>query len=836
MYQDNFFSLQPDGNEPFRISRFSSLDGLQDVRERRPNKDGILTGPVIYLQDLVMLPQSLAPMVLPNNSRSLSVIQEAYLNNTTIFGCYADSASPDQDSYLEVGLELAVASVMELDAEHHNILLQARRRVKILDFVVHEDDFLVQAEIIKDKHRKTQQLSALMRLVGKDFKKYSELVDFVNEDVYEFIRTSENPGELADFIASAMDLPLETRFKFFMETDGLIRLHEVHRTLENEIRLLELEANIHNQVQSELDKSQREIYLREQISALQKELNDGKYVDPDVQQISEGLQNSTMPSEVREQATKELERLKGTPPLSPENGMIQTYLRWLLDLPWTEETQDNLDVQHTQAVLDQNHHGLQKAKDRILEYIAVRSLKPKRDRQPILCFVGPPGTGKTSLGKSIAAAIERNFVRLSLGGVHDEAEIRGHRRTYLGALPGRIIQTMRKAKVTNPLFMLDEIDKLSADFQGDPSAALLEVLDPEQNFAFSDHYLEVPYDLSKVLFITTANSVNSIPPALLDRMEVIEFPGYIEEEKIAIANQFLIPKQLEETGLGDETITFQNAALEAIIEGYTYEAGVRNLEREIGSVLRKVARAKSEGRTVPHKITAESIQEFLGPVEFFTMLAEGTDEIGVATAIAWTENGGEIMPVEVLVINGKGNLQITGQIGDIMQESAQAALSYLKSKSEDFQIPDDYFEDVDVHIHVPEGSIPKDGPSAGITLATALTSAVLGVPVHHEVAMTGEITLRGRVLPIGGVREKVLAAHRSGIKKVLLPRKNEKDLVEVPAPILKDIEIVLVDHMDDVLAHALIGKPVNAKPRKPAAKSSKKKGTPEKTDMSGTEN
>jgi ATP-dependent Lon protease len=578
------------------------------------------------------------------------------------------------------------------------------------------------------------------------------------------------------------------------------------------------------------------MYLREQINKLQKELNDGKSSDPEIASLQELMATVKLPPEAQETATKELERLKSMPPLSPESGMLQTYLRWLLELPWTEETTDNLDIQHAREVLEANHHALQKAKDRILEYLAVRSLKPRRNRQPILCFVGAPGTGKTSLGRSIAEAMERKFVRLSLGGVHDEAEIRGHRRTYLGALPGRILQTMRKAKVVNPLFMLDEIDKLNSDFQGDPAAALLEVLDLEQNNAFSDHYLEVPYDLSRVLFITTANTVVSIPPALLDRMELIDFPGYILEEKLKIAHQFLIPNQLAETGLEDEGIQFDEKSLALLIQSYTYEAGVRNLERQIGSVLRKLARLKSEGKTFSKLITPDLVNKLLGPVEYFPMSADAGDEIGVATGLAWTENGGEIMPIEVLVIPGKGNLQLTGQLGEIMQESAQAALSFLKSRAEAFRIPDDYFEEVDIHVHVPEGSIPKDGPSAGITLATALTSAVLGVSIHQEVAMTGEITLRGRVLPVGGVREKVLAAQRSGIKTVLLPRKNEKDLVDMPVRTLDLIEVKLIDHMDEVLSLSLANQPVFSKTIKPKKNTRKKKDASEQMDASEKHN
>jgi len=837
VYRDPFFFNPSGQDDPFQLSRFSSLNSLRNVKDRKPDKQGRLVGPAIDLEDMLLLPHAMTALTLIDDPETLAPLQEAYQNDQTIFACYsvADSdLNAPPLSYLEVGLELAVGSLINLDEGRQSVLLQARRRVNVEEIWQDGRQLMMRCSLIKPRHRKSAALTALCRAVVDEFKHYASLVEFLNDDVVKYISEVEDPGDLADMILSTLDLTEEDRAAFLLQTNAPVRLEACLRSLMKENRLLELEAEIQSRVQSELDSNQRENYLREQISTLQKELNDGKAVDSDYQELSDALSSIQLPPEAREEADKELGRLAATPPFSPENGMIQTYLHWLVDLPWDKETEDNLDINHARTILEMNHFGLKKAKDRILEYLAVRSLKPTRNRQPILCFIGPPGTGKTSLGKSIADALERSFVRVSLGGVHDEAEIRGHRRTYIGALPGRILQTMRKAKTINPVFMLDEIDKLSSDFQGDPAAALLEVLDPEQNYAFSDHYLEVSYDLSKVLFITTANTAASIPAALLDRMELIEFSGYILEEKTAIANQFLIQKQLQENGLEDEPIVFTPEALKAIVEGYTYEAGVRNLEREIGSVLRKIARLKSEGQTFPREITVDHIVEFLGPAEFFPAEAEQNDEIGLATAIAWTENGGEIMPIEVLVIDGKGNLQMTGQIGEIMQESAQAALSYLKSKQELFQIPEDFFEEMDIHIHVPEGSIPKDGPSAGITLATALTSAVLGVPVRHDVAMTGEITLRGRVLPVGGIREKVLAAKRSGINTVLLPRKNEKDLRDVPPQVLNNVHIILVEHMDEVLAAALVDKPINRKPHAAASRAKKKKGASDQPDAPET--
>ena len=833
MPRDNF-PQDPDFSRSFNPPDLSGLDSLNFIRNRKTDKQGQFEAEVIFRNEGVVLPESMTAVHVSKDSPILDVIRKASENYQTVIMAFTEDENLyTPESFYPVALECAVGNPIFADANNVIFLFQARRRVKLLNLWLNPDDVILgTAEVVKEKTSQAKTTLALHRSVFKAVESWQYLSGTSTPDLVSLVSDIKQSGVLADTIATAVDLNDEQRLDILQEIDGLVRLRRVYAMLIQENELIDLENSIQDQVQSELDRSQREAFLREKISKFQKELNDGRSADPEIRSLEEKLASLDLPVEVREVAERELSRLQTMPMFSPETGMLSTYLRWLTDLPWSDDTVDNLDLKRAREVLDRNHYGLKRAKDRVLEFLAVRSLKPKKDRQPILCFVGPPGTGKTSMGKSIAEVMDRKFIRLSLGGVHDEAEIRGHRRTYIGALPGRILQTMAKAKVVNPLLMLDEVDKLNADFQGDPAAALLEVLDPEQNFSFSDHYLEVPYDLSKVFFITTANTVATIPPALLDRMELIEFPGYIEEEKLTIARQFLIPEQLLENGLDEEQITISDEALRLIINGYTYEAGVRNFEREIASILRKLATKKAEGEPFEHNVDPELVQKLLGPVEFFPMTAEAKDEVGMATAIAWTENGGEIMPIEVLVISGKGNLQITGQIGEIMQESAQAALSYLKSKEVAFKIPEDFFEDVDIHVHVPEGSIPKDGPSAGITLATALTSAVLCVPVKHDVAMTGEITLRGRVLPIGGVREKVLAANRAGIKTVLLPAKNEKDLVDVPQQARDQTNIVFVEHMDQVLAQAFEGELTFRRAPKPRS-SGKKKGTSKKEDVPG---
>lgn len=780
------------------------------------DQNGFVTSPAFVMEDVVVFPHMISPVFLNDESAIRAVEAVQAKNKTAIALFWADDGDESDpiSQFMPIGIEIAIGRMLILQGGEHSALVQGRRRVEIVSIIETQPYLVVEARPVTDNFRMTRHLNALMRSSRNLFERCVALNDSLPEEAHLFSINISDPGWLADMIATSLPLTQETRKNLLTLTHPADRLKQINQILAEELDVLELEDEIQAQVQTEVDRSHREYYLREQMKAIQIELGEDDIWSQEIRTLTEKIDSSDLPEAIKTQANRELQRLQQMPPMSPEVGIIRTYIDWIIDLPWTQTSEDNLDVVHALGVLEQEHFGLTKAKDRIIEYIAIRSLNPKRLRQPILCFVGPPGTGKTSLGKSIASALGREFVRLSLGGVRDEAEIRGHRRTYIGAMPGRIIQTMRRAGTKNPLFMLDEIDKLGADFRGDPSSALLEVLDPEQNNAFSDHYLEVDYDLSNVIFITTANTLGTIPPALLDRMEVIEFSGYIEEEKIEIAQRFLIPRQLEETGLDEEGVQFSTQALEKIIREYTFEAGVRNLEREIGRVLRKIARAKTEQAHYPKRITPQAIRKFLGPQQFFETEAEGEDEIGVATALAWTENGGEIMPVEVLILEGKGNLQITGQIGEVMQESAQAALSYIKSRADHLNIDHDVFENIDIHLHVPEGAIPKDGPSAGITITAAMISALTSRPSYHLVGMTGEITLRGRVLPVGGIREKVLASHRAGLKKVIIPERNSKDLEDIPKPVLKDIELVPVKHMDEVLPVALHEPKPGTKPSK----------------------
>ncbi len=788
---------------------------LYSVPDAVPDSRGLIECPVIAMRDLVVYPHMVSPIFV-GREPTLFAIEEAQESDQTVIALNQkdpDVDEPGKDDFLPIGVEMAVGRMLSMPDGSSSALVQARRRVEIVEIIQVEPYLIATARPIYEPIEVNRQTEATMRTALQLFDRCVQLNRSLPEEAYLYALNIEEPGRLADMICTSVTPPLEDRIELLQLLDPVARLDKVVSLLAKEADVLELEDEIHNRAQNEVDRSQREFYLREQMRAIQTELGETDPWTRELVELRARIEAAPLADEARQRALKEVERLVQMPPMSPEVGIIRTYIDWILDLPWGAATEDNLDVKHASKVLDNFHFGLPRAKERILEYIAVRSLKPKRLRQPILCFVGPPGTGKTSLGRSIAEALGRKFVRLSLGGVRDEAEIRGHRRTYIGALPGRILQTMRRAGSLNPLFMLDEIDKLGQDFRGDPASALLEVLDPEQNFAFSDHYLELPYDLAQVMFITTANSTMSIPPALLDRMEVIEFPGYIEEEKLEISNRFLVPRQLEESGLEEVGLRFPAATLQRLIREYTYEAGVRNLEREIGRLCRKAARLKAEGKRTPSRITPAMVDVLLGPPQFFNFEAEREDEVGVATGVAWTENGGEIMPVEVLLFDGKGNLQITGQIGSVMQESAQAALSFVKSLSPEMGVNGELFDNTDIHIHIPEGAIPKDGPSAGITICTALISAFTGRPVRKEVGMTGEITLRGRILPIGGLREKVLAAHRAGLKTVIIPTRNQKDLVDVPRRARAELNLLPVDNMRQVLELALAPEPEQSRRR-----------------------
>ncbi len=776
---------------------WDSADALQDV---------YLEYPILPLREMVVFPHMVNPLFI-GRERSMRTIEAASALDHPLIAvtqCDLDKENPTPEDLYAVGTEITIERILHLPDGTANVLAQGHSRVRIVDFTQTHPYLMARATLTPDDFEETLSTKALMRAVLALFEKCVNLNEVLSEDAYVAALNADEPGWLADLVASIMEFDVEKQQELLETFDPTERLERLSILLANELDLLELENEIHTRVQEEVDKNQREFFLREQMRAIQNELDETDPTTSDLKDLRTQIANSEMPDIVRKKAEKELHRLENIPPSSPEGSIIRTYLGWLVDLPWAKATEDNTDITHATSILHANHFGLRKAKERIVEHIAVRKLAPEKMRTPILCFVGPPGTGKTSLGRSIAQALGRNFVRVSLGGVRDEAEIRGHRRTYIGALPGRIIQTMRDAGTTNPLFMLDEIDKLAYDFRGDPASALLEVLDPEQNFSFADHYLDVPYDLSKVMFITTANTLYPLPPALLDRMEVIDFPGYIEEEKLQIAKRFLIPRQIEEHGIQDHGIRFSDGAISKVIREYTLEAGVRNLEREIARICRKFARKVAEGKPVPHHITASSLGRYLGPAKVTHLAAEDHNEIGVATGVAVTESGGDILSIEVTIMEGKGNLLLTGQLGEIMQESAQAALSYTRARAEKLGIANTDFDKIDIHIHVPEGAVPKDGPSAGITIATALISALLDCPVNREVGMTGEITLRGRVLPIGGLRQKAMAAYRAGLKTFLVPTKNRKDMVDIPHKVQRDLKFVFVERMDDVLPVALV--------------------------------
>jgi ATP-dependent Lon protease len=704
------------------------------------------------------------------------------------------------------------------------VLVQALTKVKINEFIQKDPFFKVSLEVVEEQELEeiSVEVEALMRTVREQTEKIMSLRGILSSDLIMIMNNIEDPGRLADLVASNLRLKIPEAQAILESFDPVEKLKLVADYLHKELEVSTMQAKIQTEAKEEMTKSQREYYLREQLQALKKELGDVDDRAQEIEDLQEKIRKARMPIHAKKEATKQLKRLEMMHPDSSEAGIIRTYLDWLVDIPWSRGSRDRLDLKIAREVLDADHYGLEKVKERILEYLAVRKLN-KSTKGPILCFVGPPGVGKTSLGQSIARALGRKFHRISLGGMRDEAEIRGHRRTYIGAMPGRIIQGLKTVGANNPVFMMDEIDKVGSDYRGDPSSALLEVLDPEQNFSFSDHYLNIPFDLSKVMFITTANLMDTIPSPLLDRMEIIRLAGYTLEEKMEIANRYLIPRQLKENGITEKQIRQDNETVKRIISHYTRESGLRNLEREIGKVCRKVARKIAEGGRGPYVISKRTLPKYLGPPKFQPESeVETIDQPGLVTGLAWTETGGEILYVETTIMKGRGNLTLTGQLGDVMKESARAALSYCRSRMDKLKLPESYFEEVDIHVHVPAGAIPKDGPSAGVTMATSLYSAISKKKVAYDVAMTGEITLRGRVLPIGGLKEKSLAALRSGIKRVIIPEQNKKDLIEIPKDIREKMEFIPVKNMDQILKIAFRETRKGKSTRKRGSKASKR--------------
>ncbi|WP_027409495.1 endopeptidase La [Anoxybacillus tepidamans] len=762
--------------------------------------------PLLPLRGLLVFPTMVLHLDV-GREKSVQALEKAMVEEHIVFLTSQKDVSIDEpivDDLYEMGTLARVKQLLKLPNGTFRVLVEGIARAKITELVSEEPCFIVKVEKFVDRATKDLEDEALKRTMLEYFEQYINLSKKMSADLLASVADIDEPGRMADIIASHLPLKPEGKQEILETVDVKERVHKIIQILHNEKEVLQLEKKISMRVKQSMERTQKEYYLREQMKAIQKELGEKEGKTGEVETLREKIEAVGMPSSVKEAALKELERYEKVPATSAESSVIRTYLDWLLALPWTKQTEDIHDIKRAEAILHEEHYGLEKVKERVLEYLSVQQLT-KSLKGPILCLAGPPGVGKTSLARSIAKSLNRHFVRISLGGVRDESEIRGHRRTYVGAMPGRIIQGMKKAGTINPVFLLDEIDKMSSDFRGDPSAALLEVLDPEQNHAFSDHYIEEPYDLSKVMFIATANNLATIPQPLLDRMEIITIPGYTEVEKLHIAKQHLLPKQMKEHGLKKSNLQMRDEAILDVVRYYTREAGVRELERQLAAICRKAARlivSETKKRVV---ITEKNLEEFLGKRKYRYGQAELRDQVGVATGLAYTPFGGDTLSIEVSVSPGKGKLGLTGKLGDVMKESAQAALSYVRSQAEKLGIQPDFHEKYDIHIHVPEGAIPKDGPSAGITIATALISALTGRPVSRFVGMTGEITLRGRVLPIGGLKEKALSAHRAGLKKVILPKENEKDLDDIPDIVKRDLQFVLVSHLEEVLQHALVG-------------------------------
>ena len=785
---------------------------LTDKQIENFNIKGADEYPVMPLRNTVLFPQQVIPIYI-GRERSLKLINDLDPKKRYIVvvaqedGSIEDPKSSDLYAY---GTLAQVLKVFDMPDNSKSAIVQGISRVKILDYTNQDPYFFAAVESMEDEPlTDVLEVDALVTNLRQAFDELMKVAPNLTEEHSGMLKNIQKPNRLTDRAISVITISNQEKQEILEELNVKKRIEKALNLISREIQRIKLGEEIQSEVHDEITKTQREYYLREQMKAIKKELGEDEG-SVETKELEDKLKAAKMPEDAEKVAMKELDRLSRIPTQSPEYNVSRTYIEWLSDLPWSESTDDRIDLKEAKKILDDDHYGLDKVKERIIEYLAVRNLKQKKDpdgrvRGPILCFGGPPGVGKTSLGKSIARAMGREFVRLSLGGVRDEAEIRGHRRTYIGALPGRIIQSIKKAGTNNPVFMLDEIDKLGADFRGDPSSALLEVLDPEQNHSFSDHYLEVDFDLSNVMFISTANYQDAIPPALRDRMEILEFTGYIEDEKVQIAKRHILPKQVKENGLTKEQVTFDAGSVKELIRSYTREAGVRNLEREIANVLRKVARELVEEETKKTKITKAKVGKYLGAPRFHSELAERTTKPGVVTGLAWTAAGGDILFIESTKMKGKGRLTLTGQLGDVMKESATAGLTFVRSHAEEFGLDPDFNENTDIHIHVPAGAIPKDGPSAGVSMVTSLVSLLSGIPVKEKVAMTGEITLRGNVLPIGGVKEKVTAAHRSGIKEVVLPDHNRKDLEDVPKHVAKDLTFHFAKEINDVLKVALAG-------------------------------
>lgn len=763
--------------------------------------------PLLPLRGLLVFPGMVLHLDV-GRAKSVKALEKAMVDDNLILLSTQEEVhieEPEKEQIFEIGTVARVKQMLKLPNGTIRVLVEGTGRARIEDFLQEEEYFEVQISYVDEDEERTPEIEALMRTVLANFEQYINLSKKIIPETFASVSDISEPGRLADIITS--HLPLKIRDKQdILETLGVKeRLEKLLGILNNEREVLELERKIGQRVKKQMEKTQKEYYLREQMKAIQKELGDKEGRAGEVEELRRKLAESGAPENIVAKVEREIERLEKMPPTSAEGSVVRTYIDWLIALPWTERTEDNLDLENAEKVLDEDHFGLEKAKERVLEYLAVQKLVNKL-KGPILCLVGPPGVGKTSLARSVARALNREFVRISLGGVRDEAEIRGHRRTYVGAMPGRIIQGMKTAGTVNPVFLLDEIDKMAMDFRGDPGAALLEVLDPNQNDTFSDHYIEEPYDLSSVMFITTANAVHTIPRPLLDRMEMLYIPGYTEIEKLKICQNYLLPKQMESHGLGRDKLQVNEEALLKVIRLYTREAGVRNLNRMMETICRKAARMIVAGTKKKVIVTGKTIENLLGKPKFRYGMAEREDQIGAVTGLAWTESGGDTLTIEVSVVPGKGKLTLTGKLGDVMKESAQAAFSYIRSRSEELGIDPEFHEKNDIHIHVPEGAIPKDGPSAGITMATALVSVLSNTPVSREVGMTGEITLRGRVLPIGGLKEKSLAAHRAGLTTVIMPKDNERDIDDIPESVRQDLKFIPVEHLDQVLDVALLKK------------------------------